>query len=93
MRHWQCPCNVKFMLEGEEEIRIAEPLQVLRRLQEDAQGRHNTGVGHLYDIYGYAVDHMRPARPYIYGEVEVTGPNKDLHWASSAAPWPTQPTC
>ena len=58
------PCNVKFMLEGEEEI---GSLQVLRRAQEDAQGRHNPRIGHLDDLDADAVDHMRPARPNIYG--------------------------
>ena len=47
--------------------RLAEPLQVLRTEQKNAQGGYNIGVGHLDDLDADSVDHLRPARAGLYG--------------------------
>ncbi len=47
--------------------RLAEPLQVLRTEQKNAQGGYNIGVGHLDDLDADPVDHLRPARAGLYG--------------------------
>ena len=47
--------------------RIAQPLQVLRRQQEDAQGRHHSGFRYIDDLDADTFDHLRSARFDLYG--------------------------
>jgi len=47
--------------------RVAQPLQVLRRQQEDAQGRHHSGFRYIDDLDADTFDHLRSARSDLYG--------------------------
>lgn len=72
------PCNIKFMIEGEEEIgskHLADFVKEYReKLQADVVLISDTGI----------IDNENPSitvglRGMSYLEVEVTGPNRDLH--------------
>ena len=72
------PCNVKFMLEGEEEVGSANLEKFVRNntslLKSDVVLVSDTGI----------INNQTPSicvglRGLSYVEVEVTGPNRDLH--------------
>jgi len=74
----QLPCNIKFMIEGEEEVGSASLDWFVRRNQEkltnDVILISDTGM----------ISNTQPSittglRGLSYVEVEVTGPNRDLH--------------
>lgn len=72
------PCNIKFMIEGEEEIGSENLGEFIRQNKERLQG----DVILLSDTSIFTNDD--PAitvglRGLCYMEVEVTGPNRDLH--------------
>ena len=74
----QLPCNVKFMIEGEEEVG-SENLGLF--LKENAQKLSNDVI--LISDTGM-ISKDTPSittglRGLSYVEVEVTGPNRDLH--------------
>jgi acetylornithine deacetylase/succinyl-diaminopimelate desuccinylase-like protein len=72
------PCNIKFMIEGEEEVGSANLADFLRaneeRLKADVILISDTSVT-ANDIPSIDVG----LRGLAYMEVEVTGPNRDLH--------------
>lgn len=74
----QLPCNVKFMIEGEEEVGSKN----LESFCKDNKKRLACDVVLISDTS--IIDHQTPSlttglRGLCYMEVEVTGPNKDLH--------------
>jgi len=78
IKHNNLPCNVKFMIEGEEEIGSASLEWFVKRNQEklanDVILISDTGM----------ISNTQPSittglRGLSYFEVEVTGPNRDLH--------------
>lgn len=72
------PCNIKFMIEGEEEVGSANLASFLRenkkKLKADIILISDTGII-ANDIPSITVG----LRGLAYVEVEVTGPNRDLH--------------
>jgi len=75
---WQLPCNVKFMIEGEEEIG-SESLGWFvernhKKLENDIILISDTGM-----IAPDVPSITTGLRGLSYVEVEVTGPNRDLH--------------
>ncbi|MFN8309076.1 MAG: dipeptidase [Chitinophagales bacterium] len=72
------PCNVKFMIEGEEEVGSANletfVKQNLTRLKSDVVLISDTSI-----ISNDCPSITTGLRGLAYMEVEVTGPNKDLH--------------
>ena len=72
------PCNVKFMIEGEEEVGSAHLAWYLERNQEklacDVILISDTGM-----IANQVPSVTTGLRGLSYVEVEVTGPNRDLH--------------
>ena len=86
------PCNVKFMLEGEEEIGSPSLYKFCEQNKKNAQGGYNIGIGHLDDL------DADPSitcglRGLAYMEVEVTGPDKDLHSGLFGGAVANPPTC
>ncbi|RDC66396.1 dipeptidase [Adhaeribacter pallidiroseus] len=78
MQQNQLPCNLKFMLEGEEEIG-SNNLDIFvqqnkARLQADVIVISDTGI-----IANDVPSITSGLRGMSYVEVEVTGPNRDLH--------------
>lgn len=78
MRTEQLPCNMKFMIEGEEEVGSANLATFVRNNKE----RLSADVVLISDTSMIAND--TPSidvglRGLSYVEVEVTGPNRDLH--------------
>jgi acetylornithine deacetylase/succinyl-diaminopimelate desuccinylase-like protein len=78
MQQNQLPCNVKFMLEGEEEVG-SNNLNIFvkqnkARLQADVIVISDTGI-----IANDIPSITSGLRGLSYVEVEVTGPNRDLH--------------
>jgi acetylornithine deacetylase/succinyl-diaminopimelate desuccinylase-like protein len=76
--HDQLPCNVKFMIEGEEEIGSPSLAWYVKRNQDKLKNDviliSDTGM----------ISNQQPSittglRGLSYVEVEVTGPNRDLH--------------
>ena len=72
------PCNVKFMIEGEEEVGSKN----LDKFCRDNQKKLACDVVLISDTS--IIDHQTPSltvglRGLCYMEVEVSGPNKDLH--------------
>ncbi len=78
MQQNQLPCNVKFMLEGEEEVGSNNlgifVQQNKARLQADVIVISDTGI-----IANDIPSITSGLRGLSYVEVEVTGPNRDLH--------------
>lgn len=78
MDHATLPCNMKFMIEGEEEIG-SENLEIFVNenkalLQADVILISDTGIISM-DVPSITVG----LRGLSYNQVEVTGPNRDLH--------------
>lgn len=74
----QLPCNVKFIIEGEEEVGSPN----LRKFMEDNKDLLKADVILVSDTGMIAPDIpsiTTGLRGLSYMEVEVTGPNKDLH--------------
>jgi acetylornithine deacetylase/succinyl-diaminopimelate desuccinylase-like protein len=74
----QLPCNVKFIIEGEEEVGSPN----LRKFMEDNKELLSSDVILVSDTGMIASDIpsiTTGLRGLSYMEVEVTGPNKDLH--------------
>ncbi len=72
------PCNVKFMIEGEEEVGSSHLAAFVRQNKERLQG----DVILISDTSMISNDHPSICvglRGLSYVEVEVTGPNRDLH--------------
>jgi acetylornithine deacetylase/succinyl-diaminopimelate desuccinylase-like protein len=78
MKHQQIPCNIKFMLEGEEEIGSVHLGDFVRanrdRLKADVILISDTSM-----ISNEIPSIATGLRGLSYMEVEVTGPNRDLH--------------
>ena len=74
----QVPCNIKFMIEGEEEVGSVHLEDFLRahkdRLAADVVLVSDTGI-----IANDVPSITTGLRGLSYVEVEVTGPNRDLH--------------
>jgi acetylornithine deacetylase/succinyl-diaminopimelate desuccinylase-like protein len=78
MQHQQLPCNVKFMIEGEEEVGSVNLATFVRENKEKLKA----DVILISDTSMIANDVPSIAtglRGLSYMEVEVTGPNRDLH--------------
>lgn len=74
----QLPCNVKFMVEGEEEIG-SDNLETFVKTNKD---RLKADIILISDTALISLDHPSITvglRGLSYVEVEVTGPNRDLH--------------
>ena len=78
IKHETLPCNVKFMIEGEEEVGSSSLEWFVKRNQEKLSNDviliSDTGM----------ISNQQPSittglRGLSYVEVEVTGPNRDLH--------------
>ena len=61
------PCNLKFMLEGEEEIGSASLGKWCTEHQELLKARCDPRLGHEPAGVANPVDHLRPARTVLYG--------------------------
>ena len=90
----QVPCNIKFMIEGEEEVgsvHLEDFLEANKaRLEADVVLVSDTGV-----IANDVPSITTGLRGLSYVEVEVTGPNRDLHSGlyGGAAPNPINILC
>ena len=90
----QVPCNIKFMIEGEEEVgsvHLEDFLEAHKeRLSADVVLVSDTGV-----IANDVPSITTGLRGLSYVEVEVTGPNRDLHSGlyGGAAPNPINILC
>lgn len=78
LKHSALPCNVKFMIEGEEEVGSKN----LEKFCRDNKKKLACDVVLISDTS--IIDNPTPSltvglRGLCYMEVEVTGPNKDLH--------------
>lgn len=74
----QLPCNVKFMIEGEEEVGSDN----LGTFVKENKEKLNADVILISDTALISMDHpsiTAGLRGLSYMEVEVTGPNRDLH--------------
>src|SRR5688572_15667977 len=74
----ELPCNVKFMIEGEEEVGSSN----LGKFLEDNKDRLKADIVLVSDTSMISMDHPSietGLRGLAYMEVEVTGPNRDLH--------------
>lgn len=72
------PCNVKFMIEGEEEVGSGN----LAKFVKDNKERLSADVVLISDTAMISMEHPSietGLRGLSYVEVEVTGPNRDLH--------------
>ncbi len=72
------PCNIKVMIEGEEEVGSSN----LGRFLEDNKERLKADVVLVSDTSMISMEHPSiesGLRGLAYMEVEVTGPNRDLH--------------
>jgi acetylornithine deacetylase/succinyl-diaminopimelate desuccinylase-like protein len=72
------PCNVKFMIEGEEEVGSVN----LGKFLEDNKERLKADIVLVSDTSMISMEHPSiesGLRGLAYMEVEVTGPNRDLH--------------
>lgn len=78
MKHNQLPCNVKFMIEGEEEVGSDN----LGTFVKENKARLKADIILISDTALISLDHpsiTTGLRGLSYMEVEVTGPNRDLH--------------
>ena len=78
MKHNQLSCNVKFMIEGEEEIGSEH----LGDFVKENRNKLKADVILISDTAMISLDHPSITvglRGLSYLEVEVTGPNRDLH--------------
>ncbi|MFQ3213878.1 MAG: acetylornithine deacetylase/succinyl-diaminopimelate desuccinylase-like protein [Marivirga sp.] len=78
MQNGGVPCNIKFMIEGEEEVG-SENLEIFIRNNKE---KLKADVIVISDTSMIANDHPSMAvslKGLSYLEVEVTGPNRDLH--------------
>lgn len=78
MKHNTLPCNVKFMIEGEEEVG-SDNLPIFVKEYKD---QLKADVILISDTSLISLDHPSITvglRGLSYMEVEVTGPNRDLH--------------
>lgn len=78
MKHNALPCNVKFMVEGEEEVGSDN----LGTFVKENKSRLKADIILISDTALISLDHpsiTTGLRGLSYMEVEVTGPNRDLH--------------
>jgi acetylornithine deacetylase/succinyl-diaminopimelate desuccinylase-like protein len=78
MKNNQIPCNVKFMVEGEEEVGSDN----LGTFVKENKAKLKADVILISDTALISLDHpsiTTGLRGLSYMEVEVTGPNRDLH--------------
>jgi acetylornithine deacetylase/succinyl-diaminopimelate desuccinylase-like protein len=78
MAQGELPCNVKFMIEGEEEVGSSN----LGKFIKDNTDRLKADVVLISDTSMISLEHPSletGLRGLSYVEVEVTGPNRDLH--------------
>lgn len=78
MKHNLLPCNVKFMVEGEEEVGSEN----LATFVKDNKAKLKADIILISDTAIISLDHPSITvglRGLSYVEVEVTGPNRDLH--------------
>src|SRR5688572_4523155 len=78
MKHNSLPCNVKFMVEGEEEVGSDN----LGTFVKQNKARLKADIILISDTALISLDHpsiTTGLRGLSYMEVEVTGPNRDLH--------------
>lgn len=78
MKHNSLPCNVKFMVEGEEEVGSDN----LGTFVKENKPRLKADIILISDTALISLDHpsiTTGLRGLSYMEVEVTGPNRDLH--------------
>jgi len=78
VKHDQLPCNVKFMIEGEEEVGSDNLGTFVRENKE----RLKADIILISDTAIISLEHpsiTTGLRGLSYVEVEVTGPNRDLH--------------
>jgi len=74
----ELPCNIKFMIEGEEEVGSSN----LGKFLEDHADRLKADIVLVSDTSMISMEHPSiesGLRGLAYMEVEVTGPNRDLH--------------
>ncbi|MBS1615751.1 MAG: dipeptidase [Bacteroidetes bacterium] len=74
----ELPCNIKFMIEGEEEVGSSN----LGKFLEDHRERLKADIVLVSDTSMISMEHPSiesGLRGLAYMEVEVTGPNRDLH--------------
>lgn len=72
------PCNIKFMIEGEEEVGSSN----LGKFLEDHKEKLKADIVLVSDTSMISMEHPSiesGLRGLAYMEVEVTGPNRDLH--------------
>ncbi len=72
------PCNIKFMIEGEEEVGSSN----LGKFLEDNKEKLKADIVLVSDTSMISMEHPSletGLRGLAYMEVEVTGPNRDLH--------------
>lgn len=77
-KHDQLPCNVKFMVEGEEEVGSDN----LGTFVKENKAKLKADIILISDTALISLDHpsiTTGLRGLSYMEVEVTGPNRDLH--------------
>lgn len=77
-KHDQLPCNVKFMVEGEEEVGSDN----LGTFVKENKAKLTADIILISDTALISLDHpsiTTGLRGLSYMEVEVTGPNRDLH--------------
>lgn len=77
-QHDQLPCNVKFMVEGEEEVGSDN----LGTFVKENKAKLTADIILISDTALISLDHpsiTTGLRGLSYMEVEVTGPNRDLH--------------
>jgi acetylornithine deacetylase/succinyl-diaminopimelate desuccinylase-like protein len=78
MKHNLLPCNIKFMVEGEEEVGSDN----LGTFVKENKGKLKADIILISDTALISLDHpsiTTGLRGLSYMEVEVTGPNRDLH--------------
>jgi acetylornithine deacetylase/succinyl-diaminopimelate desuccinylase-like protein len=78
MKHDSLPCNVKFMIEGEEEVG-SEHLEAFTRANADLLKSDVVLISDTSIIANDCPSITTGLRGLAYLEIEVTGPDKDLH--------------